>query len=219
MVSYAHHSVAVQQQSIVQGETQLNDNAVEAQQHYWSRRARQNPLCQAAPEKRTALSVAGHPITIARAALCMMPSAIDARIKATNNAKTRISIPLSQKRHMTLMMIFHHCCPRLRTVKSVDSQCTGEWSSCEAHDRHRGWSQCSPREHLKCLKDVQLQPAWKCLTGLDKQALSACGQFPAVCLYRNQQIQEEFSIVRDLQQALLGCSDIEDIVLVPWVNS
>lgn len=68
------------------------------------------------------------------------------------------------------------------------------------------------------LKDVEMRPASKCLAGPDKKALSVCGQFSAMCTYKDRQIQE-FFVVRDLQTALVGRPAIEGLDLVSRVNS
>ena len=76
-----------------------------------------------------------------------------------------------------------------------------------------------PESTFKRLKDVEMQPASKHLTGPDKQALRVCGQFSATCTYKDRQIQEEFFVVRDLQRALVGRVAIEGLDLVSCINS
>ena len=56
-----------------------------------------------------------------------------------------------------------------------------------------------------------MRRALKYLTGLDKKALSVCGQFSAKCTNKDRQIQEEFFVVRDLQTALVGRRAIEGL--------
>ena len=76
-----------------------------------------------------------------------------------------------------------------------------------------------PESTFKRLKDVEMQPASKRLTGPDKQALRVCGQFSATCTYEDRQIQEEFFVVRDLQRALMGRPAIEGLDLISRINS
>lgn len=66
-----------------------------------------------------------------------------------------------------------------------------------------------PESTFEWLKGMEMRPGLKYLTGLDKKALSVCGQFSAKCTNKDRQ---EFFVVRDLQTALVGHRAIEGLV-------